>query len=116
LTAVPGPLPSPFGPTDDGVRVSLRVQPRARRNQVDGLAAMPDGGVALKVAVTAPPEDGKANAAVIVLLAKAWGLPKSAFAVVAGAADRRKIIHLQGDPARLMQALDPWLEDLRTSA
>jgi len=96
--------------------VGLRVQPRARRNRVDGLVAEVDGGVALKVAVTAPPEDGKANAAVIALLADTWGLPKSAFTVVAGAADRRKIIHLQGDPARLMQALESWLEDLRTSA
>lgn len=110
------PLASPFRPTDDGVRVGLRVQPRARRNRVDGLVAEADGGMALKVAVTPAPEDGKANAAVIALLAKAWGLPKSAFTVVAGASDRRKIIHLQGDPARLMQALEPWLEDLRTSA
>jgi uncharacterized protein len=83
---------------------------------VDGLVAEADGGVALKVAVTAPPEEGKANAAVIALLAEAWGRPKSALTVVAGAADRRKIIHLQGDPARLMQALEPWLEALRTSA
>ncbi len=98
------------------MRARLRVQPRARRNRVDGLVAEADGGVALKVTVTAPPEDGQANAAVIALLAKAWGLPKSGFTVVAGAADRRKIIHLQGDPARLMQALEPWLEDLRTSA
>ena len=77
--------PSPFGAAADGVRLRLRVQPRARRNQVDGLVAEADGGVALKVAVTAAPEDGKANAAVIALLAKAWGLPKSAFTVVAGA-------------------------------
>jgi len=83
---------------------------------VDGLGAEADGAMAIKVAVTAAPEDGKANAAVIALLAKAWGLPKSAFTVVAGAADRRKIIHLQGDPARLMQALEPWIEELRTSA
>jgi len=110
------PLASPFRLTDDGVRVGLRVQPRARRNRVDGLVAEADGGMALKVAVTPAPEDGKANAAVIALLAKAWGLPKSAFTVVAGASDRRKIIHLQGDPARLMQALEPWLEALRTSA
>jgi uncharacterized protein len=96
--------------------VGLRVQPRARRNRVDALVAEADGGVALKVAVTAAPEDGKANAAVIALLSKAWALPKSAFTVAVGAADRRKIIHLQGDPARLMQALEPWLEDLRTSA
>jgi hypothetical protein len=115
LIAVPGSEPSPFSPTRDGVRIAVRVQPRARRNQVDGLAALPDG-VALKVAVTAAPEDGKANAAVIALLAKAWDLPKSALTVVAGATDRRKIIHLQGDPARLMQALESWLEALRTSA
>jgi uncharacterized protein (TIGR00251 family) len=107
---------SPFHTTGDGVRVRLRVQPRARRNKVDGLVAEADGGVALKVAVTAAPEDGRANAAVIALLAKAWGLPKSAFAVAAGAADRRKIIHLQGEPARLMQALERWLEELGASA
>jgi len=92
------------------------VQPRARRNKVDGQIVEADGGAALKVAVTEAPEDGKANAAVIALLAKALGFPRSAFAVVAGATDRRKIIHLQGDPARLMQALERWLEGLRTSA
>jgi uncharacterized protein YggU (UPF0235/DUF167 family) len=92
------------------------VQPRARRNKVDGQIVEADGGAALKVAVTEAPEDGKANAAVIALLAKALGFPRSAFAVVAGATDRRKIIHLQGDPARLMQALERWLEGLRASA
>jgi uncharacterized protein (TIGR00251 family) len=112
---MPAALPTPFGPVDHGVRVRLRVQPRARRNQVGGLAAEADGGVALKVAVTAPPEDGKANAAVIALLAAAWDMPKSRLSVVAGAADRRKTIHLQGDPGRLMQALDLWLQDAGTS-
>jgi uncharacterized protein len=113
---MPARAASPFSAAAAGVRLRLRVQPRARRNRVDGLVAEADGGVALKVAVTEAPEDGRANAAVIALLAKALGLPKSAFAVVVGATDRRKIIHLQGDPARLMQALEPWLEDLRTSA
>ena len=114
--ARPGSPSLPFIPAGDGVRVRLRVQPRARRNQIDGVVTEADGGAAIKVAVTAPPEDGKANAAVIALLAKAWNLPKSALTVVVGAADRRKIIHLQGDPARLMQALAPWLKDLRNSA
>jgi hypothetical protein len=113
---MPATASSPFSAGADGVRIRLRVQPRARRNRVDGLVADADGGVALKVAVTEAPEDGKANAAVIALLAKAWGHPKSALTVVAGAADRRKIIHLQGDPARLMQALEPWLQELRTTA
>ena len=94
----------------------LRVQPRARRNQVDGLAPEADGGMALKVAVTAAPEDGKANAAVVALLADAWDLPKSSLSVVVGAADRRKTIHLQGDPRRLMQALELWLKHTGTSA
>jgi len=107
---------SPFSLAGDGLRVRLRVQPRARRNRIDGLVAEADGGLALKVAVAEAPEDGKANAAVIALLAKAFGLPKSAFSIVAGAADRRKTIHLQGDSTRLMQTLHPWLEHLRTTA
>ena len=107
---------SPVAIASDGVRLWVRVRPKARRNRIDGLVPEADGGVALKVAVTAAPEDGKANAAVIALLARAWGMPKTALAVVAGASGRRKIIHLQGDPARLMQALEPWLEELRTSA
>jgi uncharacterized protein (TIGR00251 family) len=107
---------SPFSLAPDGVRVRLRVQPRARRNRVDGLAPEADGGVALRVAVTATPEDGKANAAVIALLADAWDTPKSSLSVIAGAADRRKTIHLQGDPRRLMQALELWLHDAGISA
>jgi uncharacterized protein (TIGR00251 family) len=109
-------LPSPFSPVSDGVRIRLRVQPRARRNRVGGLAPEADGGTALRVAVTAPPEDGKANAAVVGQLAEAWKLPKSSLSVVAGAADRRKTIHLQGDPRRLMQALELWLKHTGTSA
>ncbi|MGH6929730.1 MAG: DUF167 domain-containing protein [Dongiaceae bacterium] len=109
-------MPSPFSPVGDGVRVRLRVQPRARRNQVGGLAPEADGAMALKVAVTAPPEDGKANAAVIALLAETWDVPKSSLTVASGAADRRKTIHLQGDPGRLMQALELWLHDRGLSA
>lgn len=104
----------PFSVAADGVRARLRVQPRARRNHAGGLVDEADGGVALKVAVTAAPEDGKANEAVIALLADAWRVPKSALTVVAGATDRRKTIHLQGDPRRLMQALRNWLAEQGT--
>ena len=61
-----------------------------------------DGGVALKAAVTAPPEDGKANAALVALLAKAWRVPKSAISVIAGASDRRKTLLVEGDPTLLL--------------
>jgi uncharacterized protein len=107
---------SPFSVAADGVRVKVRVQPRARRNRIAGLVPEADGGVALKVAVTEAPEAGRANAAVLALLAEAWDVAKSKLAVTAGAADRRKTIHLQGDPQRLMQALADWLRQTGSTA
>src|SRR5215813_6659121 len=107
---------SPFSAAAGGVRGRLRVQPRARRNRIEGLVPEADGGVALKVAVTAAPADGRANAAVIELLSEAWDVAKSNLAVTAGAADRRKTIHLQGDPQRLMQALADWLRKTGSTA
>jgi uncharacterized protein (TIGR00251 family) len=90
------------------------VAPKAKRNAIGGWLEEPPegpfgGGKALKVAVTAAPEDGKANAAVIALLAKEWGVAKSAISVVSGATDRRKIVEIRGQPAELMQKLQAWL-------
>ena len=53
--------------------------------------------------VTAVPEDGKANKAVIALLAKRLKLPKSAIDIASGATDRRKTLLIDGDPALLAQ-------------
>ncbi len=62
-----------------------------------------EGGVtvALRVPVTAAPEDGKANAAVIALLARTWRVPRRAITVIRGSAARRKTIRVEGDPAAL---------------
>lgn len=95
----------PFETTADGVRVTLRVTPKASRNAVTGLVDVGEGRTALKVAVTTVPEDGKANEAVIKLLSKLWHVPKSSIAVVAGHTDRNKILHVAGDPADLMRRL-----------
>jgi uncharacterized protein len=103
------PAPSPFAVTAGGVRVNLRVTPKASRNAVGGLAERADGGTALKVSVTTVPEDGKATQAVIDLLAKAWKTPKSSISVVAGAADRNKIVMVAGDPAELTPRLEASL-------
>jgi uncharacterized protein (TIGR00251 family) len=86
----------------------LKVQPKARRETIAGLAPDPDG-LALKVSVGAPPEDGKANAAVIALLAARLGVAKSAVSVVSGATDRRKLVEILGDETRLREALDALL-------
>jgi uncharacterized protein (TIGR00251 family) len=97
-----------------GVRLRLKVAPKAKRNAIGGLIDQPDDGKsgaarALKVAVTAAPEDGKANDAVIALLAKEIGVAKSAISVVAGATDRRKIVEIRGQSEELMQRLRAWL-------
>ena len=64
-----------------------------------------DGGAVLKVAVTQPPAEGKANKALIKLLAKFWGLPKTALSVKRGAKDRSKMLFVEGDPEQLMKRM-----------
>lgn len=93
----------------DGVRVAVRVAPKASRNAVAGLRPTAEGGTAVLVQVTAAPEGGRANEAVTKLLAKEWGVPRTAVAVVAGAADRNKILHVAGDPAELAGRIEARL-------
>ena len=102
----------PFEAAAGGLRVFLRVQPGASREGVEGLVAMPDGRTALKVKVSAPPEGGKANTALVKLLAKAWKLPKSAISIASGQGGRSKALLISGDPAALESRLRSWLAGL----
>jgi uncharacterized protein len=114
LTEQPSPAdPSPFAEAAGGLRVRVRVTPRARRTGILGLRTDPDGRPRLEVAVGAPPEDGRANAAVLALLAREWRLPKSALSVLAGTADRRKTIGIAGDSRHLFAAMADWLQTRR---
>jgi uncharacterized protein (TIGR00251 family) len=99
-----------FRPVAAGLAVSLRVTPNADRAYVDGVIADADGAEFLKVAVTATPEDGKANAAVIKLLAKEWHLAKTSLTIASGAKDRRKTLLIEGDPCALETKLADWLK------
>ncbi len=110
-----GSGPSPFAPVDGGVRVALRLQPGARGDGVEGLAELADGRRALKARVSAPPEGGKANAALIKLLAKAWRVPKGSIAIQAGRSDRSKTLLVAGDPAELLPRLEAWLDRIGAS-
>jgi hypothetical protein len=85
------------------------VAPRAAGNRIDGIFDDGEGGAFLKVAVTAPPEGGKANAALIKMLAKEWRVPKSSLAVTAGASERRKTITVEGDARELTSRFDAWV-------
>ncbi|WP_199260054.1 DUF167 domain-containing protein [Paracoccus binzhouensis] len=71
-----------------GAEIAVRVTPRASRN-----AVILDGE-AIRVTVTAVPEDGKANAAVVKLLAKALGVAKSRLVLLRGATARDKLFRL----------------------
>jgi len=81
------------------------LTPKASANRVQGVVADENGDPLLKVAVTAVPEHGKANQALIALLAKLMKLPKSAIAIESGATDRRKCLLIEGDPAALAERL-----------
>ena len=75
----------------DGILLPILAQPKARRNAVTGIH---DGR--LKVAVMQAPEKGKANAAIVKLLAKSLGLKRSQLELIAGATAQRKTIRVAG--------------------
>ncbi len=100
---------SPFHIVGGALRAELRVQPGASRTAVEGVGKLAGGDVVLTVRVGARAEGGKANAAVIKLLAKAWRLPKSALTIVSGQSARRKSLEIAGDSDELLPALRAWL-------
>jgi hypothetical protein len=77
--------------TAHGAQFALRVQPRASRNAFAGVM-----GDAIKLAITAPPVDGKANQAVIEYLSDFFRVPKSSITIVSGETGRNKLIAIRG--------------------
>ncbi len=100
----------PYDAAANGLRVALKVTPKAARAAIGGLGADAGGRAHLKVAVTAAPERGKANAQVIKLLARAWRLAPSALSITCGATARRKTLHVAGDTPELLKQLNEWIE------
>ena len=76
-------------------RIRVRLQPRASKNEISGWREDPGtGDRVLRVRVTTPPVDGKANSALIKLLAKEFRVPKSAIRIVQGETSREKLVEL----------------------
>lgn len=75
----------------DGVRLTVQVQPRAKKTEWAG----PHGG-ALRLRVAAPPVGGKANKALVEFVAETFGVPKQAVTIVQGQRDRRKVLEVSG--------------------
>jgi uncharacterized protein YggU (UPF0235/DUF167 family) len=85
---------------DDGVVVSVKAVPRARRTQVVG---MQDGAVRIQLA--AAPHKGQSNAALCAYLADAAGVRPSAVRVARGSSGARKLVEVDGPPAAVAAAL-----------
>jgi uncharacterized protein (TIGR00251 family) len=74
-----------------GITFAIRVHPRARKNAITGVV-----GDALKLAITAPPVDGKANQAVIEFFAELFAIPRSSVTIASGETSRNKVVRISG--------------------
>ncbi len=99
----------PFEAVADGVRVAVRLTPKAARVGFAGIGLDAAGRPFLKLRVHAPAQGGKANTALVKLLAGLWKLPPSRLSIVAGAKDRRKTVHVSGDAEALLKRLQDWI-------
>jgi len=81
----------PIRDTDRGATFAIRVQPRASRNAISG-----EMGDALKLALTAPPVEGKANEACVEFLANLLKVPRSSVTIASGESSRNKVIRITG--------------------
>ena len=77
--------------TPSGATFQVRVHPRARKNAITG-----EAGDALKLALTAPPVEGRANQACIEFLAEVLNVPRSSVTIAAGEGSRNKVIRVRG--------------------
>lgn len=94
-------MPDMFQAYEHGTRLSVRLTPRAKRNEVAGAY-----GNALKIRVTAPPVDGAANEALIAFLADELGIAKRQVAIVSGPTSRSKTVAIAGvSPTAVRKAL-----------
>ena len=88
------------------LRFRVRLTPKGGRDRIEGWWTDSAGQAALKARVAAPPEDGKANIALIALLAGALEVRKSDIRIASGASSRVKMIEIEGDEGQLSARLD----------
>jgi uncharacterized protein (TIGR00251 family) len=81
----------PVQETATSISFSVKVQPRARKNAIMGAV-----GDALKLAVTAPPVEGRANQAVIEFFAELFEIPRASVTIASGATSRNKVVRIVG--------------------
>ncbi len=83
-------------------KITVKLTPKASKNEVQGWIKGPDGEKILKCRVTAVPEKGKANKALIALPAKHWKIPKSDIRMIRGETDRIKTLEVREGPQTVL--------------
>ncbi|MBT6094773.1 MAG: DUF167 domain-containing protein [Rhodospirillaceae bacterium] len=102
----------PFRQTADGIAAHIRLTPKASKNAINGLDRLADGAVVLKVSVTAVPEKGKANKALLKLLSKTWGVGMRSLRLIKGTKDRNKTVLVDDADGQTFQILCDWAQTL----
>jgi uncharacterized protein (TIGR00251 family) len=97
-----------YRPAAGGILVTVRLTPGAHSNIIEGVDTLADGRAVLRVRVRAVPEEGAANSALQVVLAKAFGRPKSAVALISGAKQRVKVVMIGGETGSLAATAERW--------
>jgi len=95
----------PWQAQESGLALSLRLTPKAGRDQIDGIGEDPSGKPVLLVRVAAQPLDGAANKALLKFLGKVCGVAKSRLQITSGETSRFKRLMINGDPSALAKTL-----------
>ena len=103
----------PFRKANDSIVATIRLTPRARQNRITGLRHLEDGAPVIKAYVTAPPDKGKANKALLKLLSNIWGVGTRSLSLMEGGRDRYKSVLIIGEANLLMPKLAAWLETIK---
>lgn len=103
------PMTRPYALLPDGVRLAVRLTPRASRTGLDGIVTGADGRLVLQVRVAAPPVEGAANKALVAYLAAALRLRKSEIRIASGETARQKLLVVTGEATAIAARLDAWI-------
>jgi uncharacterized protein YggU (UPF0235/DUF167 family) len=98
--------PRPWTARTGGLTLHVRLTPKSARDALEGVETRADGHCVLKARVRPAPEDGKANDALLALVAKALKIPASRARIASGEASRVKTLVLEGDSAELAARLE----------
>ncbi len=104
----------PYALHKEGILLHVRLSPNASANRIDAVQDMGDADFRLKIKVTAVPEKGKANKALIKLLSSALHISRNNIEVVSGYTDRNKNILLRGYSDKMSIELDSLIAEIKS--